>query len=70
MTTTNGTSASAPTVNGTKVMPPKANIGVYTNPKHDLWVADATPSQEDIEKGEGLQSGEITVAIKSTGICG
>lgn len=48
----------------------KANIGVYTNPAHDLWVADALPSQADVEKGEGLQPGEVTVAIKSTGICG
>ncbi|KAK5150104.1 L-arabinitol 4-dehydrogenase [Recurvomyces mirabilis] len=36
----------------TTVAPWKANIGVYTNPAHDLW------------------PGEVTVAIKSTGICG
>jgi L-iditol 2-dehydrogenase len=50
--------------------PSKANIGVYTNPAHDLWVGDATPSLEDVEKGVGLQVGEVTVGIKSTGICG
>jgi len=50
--------------------PSKANIGVYTNPAHDLWVAEATPSVEDIEKGVGLKAGEVTVGIKSTGICG
>ena len=56
--------------NGVAVKPAKANIGVYTNPAHDLWVADASPSQDEIESGENLQPGEITVAIKSTGICG
>jgi L-iditol 2-dehydrogenase len=50
--------------------PSKKNIGVYTNPGHDLWVADAKPSLEDVEKGVGLKVGEVTVGIKSTGICG
>ena len=50
--------------------PSKANIGVYTNPNHDLWLAEASPSLEEVEKGEGLEHGEVTVAIKSTGICG
>lgn len=56
-------------VNGVKPSS-KANIGVYTNPAHDLWVADALPSQEDAESGKDLQPGEVTVAIKTTGICG
>lgn len=46
------------------------NIGVYTNPAHDLWVAETQPSKEQVEAGEGLAEGEITVAVKSTGICG
>lgn len=50
--------------------PSKKNIGVYTNPEHDLWVADAQPSLEDVENGAGLRVGEVTVGIKSTGICG
>lgn len=50
--------------------PSKANIGVYTNPNHDLWIAEASPSLEEVQKGEGLLEGEVTVAIKSTGICG
>jgi len=50
--------------------PSKKNIGVYTNPEHELWVADAVPSLEEVEKGEGLRVGEVTVGIKSTGICG
>ena len=54
----------------TAVMPSKANIGVYTNPAHDLWVADAVPTQDEVERGESLKPGEVTVAIKSTGICG
>ena len=58
------------TTTTTTIKPSKANIGVYTNPAHDLWVADAAPSQEEIEKGDALQPGEVTIAIKSTGICG
>lgn len=58
------------TTTTTTIAPSKANIGVYTNPAHDLWVADTTPTQEEVEKGESLKEGEITVAIKSTGICG
>jgi L-iditol 2-dehydrogenase len=54
----------------TTITPTRANIGVYTNPAHDLWVADAVPTQDEVEKGESLEPGEITVAIKSTGICG
>jgi L-iditol 2-dehydrogenase len=50
--------------------PSKANIGVYTNPEHDLWVAEAQPSLESVEKGDSLKVGEVTVGIKSTGICG
>ncbi|PBP17034.1 L-arabinitol 4-dehydrogenase [Diplocarpon rosae] len=48
----------------------KPNIGVYTNPAHELWVADAVPSVESVQKGDTLKEGEVTVAIKSTGICG
>jgi threonine dehydrogenase-like Zn-dependent dehydrogenase len=50
--------------------PSKANIGVYTNPEHKLWVAAAEPSLESVEKGDSLKPGEVTVGIKSTGICG
>nr|OQO19170.1 L-arabinitol 4-dehydrogenase [Rachicladosporium sp. CCFEE 5018] len=58
------------TTTTTTVAPAKANIGVYTNPEHDLWVADALPSQQEVESGASLAPGEVTVAIKSTGICG
>lgn len=54
----------------TEIKPSKANIGVYTNPAHDLWVAEAGPSVEDVKAGKDLKHGEVTVAIKSTGICG
>jgi len=58
------------TTTSTDVKPTKANIGVYTNPKHDLWVASAEPSLESLEKGATLKPGEVTIAVKSTGICG
>ncbi len=31
----------------------KPNIGVYTNPNHDLWIADAKPTLEEVQKGRG-----------------
>lgn len=58
------------TTTATITKPSVANIGVYTNPEHDLWVAETSPSKEEVETGESLKEGEITVAIKSTGICG
>jgi len=48
----------------------KANIGVFTNTNHDLWVAEAQPSLEDVQSGKGLKPGEVTVEVRSTGICG
>ncbi|KAK1977995.1 alcohol dehydrogenase GroES-like domain-containing protein [Colletotrichum cereale] len=50
--------------------PSKANIGVFTNPAHDLWINEAEPKLEAVQAGEGLKHGEVTVAIRSTGICG
>ncbi|KAL4893695.1 chaperonin 10-like protein [Aspergillus ambiguus] len=48
----------------------KPNIGVYTNTKHDLWVAESKPSVDEIKSGQGLKAGEVTVEVRSTGICG
>ena len=48
----------------------KPNVGVYTNPAHELWVSESEPSLETIKKGEDLKDGQVTIAIKSTGICG
>lgn len=48
----------------------KPNIAVYTNPAHDLWVAEAQPTLEELREGKALKDGEVTVGIKSTGICG
>lgn len=48
----------------------KRNIGVYTNTNHDLWVADAHPAAEDVKGGKTLKPGEVTVEVRSTGICG
>ena len=46
------------------------NIGVYTNPEHKLWIAEAEPSLESVQAGTDLKAGEVTIGIKSTGICG
>ncbi|KAL4912833.1 chaperonin 10-like protein [Aspergillus aurantiobrunneus] len=48
----------------------KPNIGVFTNPKHDLWVAESTPTLKEVTSGEGLKPGQVTVEVRSTGICG
>jgi L-iditol 2-dehydrogenase len=48
----------------------KPNIGVYTNPAHDLWITEAEPSAESAKSGADLKHGEVTIAIRSTGICG
>ena len=57
-------------MNGTTIKASKPNIGVFTNPNHDLWISDATPTAESVQKGEELKEGQVTVAIRSTGICG
>ena len=48
----------------------KPNIGVWTDPAHKLWVADSSPSVEEVQNGSSLKEGEVTVGIRSTGICG
>lgn len=48
----------------------KPNIGVYTNPQHDLWITETEPSVESVKAGSDLKEGEVTIAIRSTGICG
>lgn len=63
-------SAIEPVPASVEVKPSKANIGVFTNPAHDLWISEAEPSVESVQSGEALKPGEVTVAIKSTGICG
>jgi L-iditol 2-dehydrogenase len=56
-------------MNGT-VKAVKPNIGVFTNPNHDLWITEAAPTLESVQKGEELKEGQVTLAIRSTGICG
>lgn len=46
------------------------NVGVYINASHELWVAEAAPSVDEVKSGSSLEPGEVTVAIKTTGICG
>ena len=58
------------TTTTTEVKPTKANIGVYTDPEHKLWVAEAEPSLETVQAGGDLKEGEVLLNIKSTGICG
>lgn len=48
----------------------KPNIGVFTNPKHDLWISEAEPSADAVKSGADLKPGEVTIAVRSTGICG
>lgn len=57
-------------MSGPSVAATKANIGVYTNTSHDLWIAPAEPSLETVQAAQGLKPGEVTIAIRSTGICG
>lgn len=44
----------------------KTNIGVFTNPKHDLYVAECEPTVAELAPGPG----EVTVHIRASGICG
>lgn len=46
------------------------NVGMFIDSSHNLWLDKATPNVEDAHTGNGLQPGEVTIAIKSTGICG
>jgi L-iditol 2-dehydrogenase len=48
----------------------KPNIGVYTDPQHNLWLDEADPPIADIRSGASLREGEVIVEIRSTGICG
>ena len=48
----------------------KPNIGVYTDPQHNLWIDKADPPVADIESGAAPGEGEVVVEIRSTGICG
>lgn len=59
------------TMSGTSVkLTLKPNIGVYTDPEHNLYIADASPSAEEVMNGDTLGLGEVTIQIRSTGICG
>ena len=58
------------TTNGDHAKISKSNIGIFTNPKHDLWVAEAGPTIQDVQEGHDLKEGEVYIGVKSTGICG
>ena len=46
------------------------NIGVYIDPEHNLYISEAAPSRDEVDSRSTLEQGEVTVAIKSSGICG
>lgn len=53
-------------MSATTVVKSRPNIGVFTNPKHDLYVAECEPSIEKLTPGPG----EVIIQVKCTGICG
>jgi len=44
----------------------KENFGVFTNPQHDLYVAQCSPAGDDLAPGPG----EVLVHVRASGICG
>ncbi|KAL8824952.1 MAG: hypothetical protein Q9191_004709 [Dirinaria sp. TL-2023a] len=64
-TTTTTTTKTTPTITISK-----PNVGVFTDPEHKLWVAESQPAVETVREGKELKEGEVTVGIRSTGICG
>lgn len=53
-----------------RIPPSKPNIGVFTNPAHELWIAESKPDLEDVKSGKTLKEGEVAIAVEATGICG
>jgi len=60
----------SPTTMTTSLNNLRPNIGVFTDPQHNLWLDTADPPAEDIQSGAALADGEVVVEIRSTGICG
>jgi L-iditol 2-dehydrogenase len=54
--------------------PPKClsrpNIGVFTDPDHNIYINPASPSIEELASSTTLKEGEVAITIRSTGICG
>lgn len=48
----------------------KPNVGVFTNPEHKLWVGEARPDLGTVKEGKELKEGEVTIGVRTTGICG
>lgn len=44
----------------------KENLGVFTNPKHELYIAPCSPAGEELVPGPG----EVLVHVRASGICG
>lgn len=47
----------------------KPNIGIFTNPKNELYIAECSPTPAELA-AEPLADDDVLVHIKSTGICG
>ncbi|KAM0189365.1 hypothetical protein ACHAPA_012306 [Fusarium lateritium] len=58
------------TYTDTELTPTTQNVGLYINSEHNLWLDAASPNLDEVRSGSSLQPGEVTVAIKTTGICG
>lgn len=48
----------------------KPNVGVGTNSQHDLWIAATDASVEEPRNNDSLEISEVSIVIRSTGICG
>ena len=48
----------------------KPNLGVFVDPSHKLWVAEAEPDLDTLRSEKALKEGEVLIGIKITGICG
>ncbi|KAF8249820.1 sorbitol dehydrogenase [Wilcoxina mikolae CBS 423.85] len=58
-------------INGTtSKCPLRPNIGVFTDPEHNLYIDATSPSVEELECPTTLKEGEVAITIRSTGICG
>lgn len=48
----------------------ETNVGVFTDPQHNLFVEECSPSLKDLEAADVLKEGEVLIEMKATGICG
>jgi L-iditol 2-dehydrogenase len=46
------------------------NVGIHIDLEQKLYLSAASPNLEEVLNGSSLKPGEVTISIKSTGICG